>query len=296
MKRLIKLLPLLAIGAAVGGLMFWLAKTGEKVAETPVRAALVEAVPGGWLVPMSAVGKDSQGSYVLKIDRLRARRVGVESAPGTQEGMARVSGELGPGEAVVADAAKAVIGEAVAPMAGIPDQKLVAMVIEAGGSAIEREDLPEAVRFISPGYRDPWGYNIALLRQLLKKSFKEFSGLKIERSTPEVRVNGSEALAMLSLRVSATYRGRNNYLLGSAAEPDHVVLKLTKAAYGWKVARASGVRPLGMEEGFLRLLGREVGMPLTEDERAQADKSCLRCRQEMSRRFGPGAATPARQP
>lgn len=283
--------PLLLIGGLVFGLMFWLSRSGERVAETPVKVAC--ARPGVELglvvVPQAAVA-EGEAPFVARLRHLRAERVPVrvEAAEGGQ--LAVRSAALRPGDLLVLGPADLAAGEAVAPMAGVDDERLVALVLEAAMHAVESEDLPESVRFVSPGYKDAWGYNIALLRQVFKRSFREFDNLRFELAAPPViNVDGGQALVQTQVRLKADYRGRRNYLLGGEAAPNRVLLRLDKRAYGWKVARIEGLRPLDFEERFFRLLGREVGLPLSEEERLDRDRTCARCKERMNERFGPAA-------
>jgi PAS domain-containing protein len=276
-QKLKKTMPLLVVGAAVLGLMFWLSRTGERVSETPVRVDVVTpAGQGAWSVPPEAVGSSSGASYVVRPVSEAGGRVVLAAE------------KLRPGDLVVATPAKVAEGEALSPVAGVSEERLVALVLEAGMDAVARKDLPGCVRFISPGYRDAWGYNIALLRQLLKRSFTEFDQLQCALAAPPaVHVQGREAVAVADVRLSATFRGRRNYLLGDASAANQLHLTLTRAAYGWKLSRIEGLRPLGFEERFVRLLGREIGMPLSESERAEQQPYCMRCRERMRERFGP---------
>jgi hypothetical protein len=284
-------LPLL-VGAAVLAFMFWLSTTGERVSEAAVRVAEVSAGQSGGalLAPREAVAGAGGKPYVLRAGKnLRAERVEVEVAGEAGGGLLRLrAAKLAPGDVLVLGPQSVAEGGAVAPVAGLPEERLVGLVLEGGMQAVASENLPESVRYVSPGYRDAWGYNIALLRALLKRTYKEFDGPRFELAAPPViRVEGRHALVQADLRLSATYRGRRNWLLGDAAAPNRVMLRLDKAVYGWKLARIEGLRPLGFEERFFRLLGGEVGLPLSDAERQEKKQACSLCRQRMAERFGP---------
>jgi len=295
MRQWKRIIPLLIVGGAVFGGFFWLSRTGERVAETPVKVveAARGAEPGLWVLPKEAVAEGEPASrlggqpFVARLAYLRAERVPVKVE---SEAAGRVlvrTDALARGDLVVLRPGEVAGGEAVAPLAGVGEERLVGLVIEAGLHAVESESVPESVRFVSPGYRDAWGYNIALLRQVFKRAYKEFDHLKFELAAPpHVNIEGDTALVQTEVRLKADYRGRRNYLLGGDTSADRVILRLDKKAYGWKIGRIEGLRPLGFEERFFRLLGREVGLPLTEEERLDKEQTCARCRQRMNERFG----------
>jgi hypothetical protein len=149
------------------------------------------------------------------------------------------------------------------------------------------EDLEESVRFISTSYRDEWGYNIALMRKLLKRAYEEFDEARIEvAEPPAIQINGSRAVIQAAVRVTALYQGHRNYLLGDQNTPNHILLRMERTASGWKMSEIKGLRPLGFEERFFRLLGAGVGLTMTAAERQEEQKVCMPCRERMTERFG----------
>jgi len=288
-KTFKKIAPLVVVGGLVFGLMFWLSRSGERVSETAVKVAELGrgASPQVVVAPQEAVGgKGGAAPFVTRLVNLRSVRVPVKVEGEMGQGLTVAGEGLAPGGLVVVPAEAIAAGAAAAPVAGVSEERLAFAVFEAGVHAVETESLPESVRFISPGYRDAWGYNIALLRAVLKRAFHEFEGIKFELAAPPVvRVQGKEAIIDCAVRLLATYHGRRSYLLGDAKDVDHVRVSLTRAAYGWKVSRLDGLRPLGFEERFFRLLGREVGLPLSDTERLDRDQTCARCKERMRQRF-----------
>jgi hypothetical protein len=77
--------------------------------------------------------------------------------------------------------------------------------------------------------------------------------------------------------------------LGDADTPNYLSVQLSKSDYSWKVLAIEGLRPLGLEEELLRLLGEDLGLELTESEREEKERTCMPCRQRMSERFGSGS-------
>jgi hypothetical protein len=62
---------------------------------------------------------------------------------------------------------------------------------------------------------------------------------------------------------------------------------MAKTDSGWKLENIRGLRPLGFEENFFKLLGAEVGLVLTEKEKAARLQGRIPCRERMAERFGP---------
>jgi len=175
----------------------------------------------------------------------------------------------------------------VAPTEGVDDERLIRLTLEAGMAAAMAEDLEESVRFISAEYRDRVGFNFALMRKLLKRAYEEFNQPRIELvGTPTIQVKDNQAMVRAKIRLTAIYQGRRNYLLGDQINPNSVLLVMNKSANSWKVSRIEGLRPLGFEEDFLKLLAAQIGLPLTEAESLEKKQFCMPCRQRMEQRFG----------
>ena len=175
----------------------------------------------------------------------------------------------------------------VAPTEGVDDERLIRLTLEAGMAAAMAEDLEESVRFISAEYRDRLGFNFALMRKLLKRAYEEFNQPRIELvGAPTIQVKDNQAMVRAKIRLTAIYQGRRNYLLGDQINPNSVLLVMNKSANSWKVSRIEGLRPLGFEEDFLKLLAAQIGLPLTEAESLEKKQFCMPCRQRMEQRFG----------
>jgi len=220
---------------------------------------------------------------------LRIERLTVEVAAETEGRVELRSNELEAGDLLVIEPGAVHVGQAVAPTSGINDEGLIRLTLEAGIAAAMAEDLNESVRFISPGYRDSLGFDITMMRRLLERAYEEFDRPRIELSEPPtIQIRGSRALVQAQLRVTAIYQGRRNYLLGDRDHPNSILLILDKSGNGWKVTQIEGLRPLSFEEGFLKLLGAQIGMSLTATERLEKQQACMPCRQRMTELFGPG--------
>ena len=101
-----------------------------------------------------------------------------------------------------------------------------------------------------------------------------------------IQIEGSKAEVKAGIRLSAIYRGRRNYLLGDEDTPNSIHLILDKSPNGWKLFRIEGLRPLDFEERAFKLLGAQLGVPLTQAEQIEKQQFRMPCRQRMAERFG----------
>jgi hypothetical protein len=264
----------------------------EHIAETPVEVVETDALGTGlWLVPKDAIAQQSgiANPFVHRIKNLRIERLTVEVTAETEGHVELRSNELEAGDLLVLEPGAVHVGKAVAPTSGIDDKGWILLTLEAGIAAAMAEDLTESVRFISPSYRDSLGFNFTLMRRLLERAYEEFDSPRIELAEPPaIQLRGSRATVQAQLRLTAIYKGRRNYLLGDQDHPNNVLLILDKSANGWKVSQIEGLRPLSFQEGFLKLLGAQIGLPLTETEQLEKQQACMPCRQRMAELFGPG--------
>jgi len=293
-RKLILILILIAGlggGALVLALKPWLLSTTATISEIPVRVtAIQQLAKGDWLVPRDAVAKisASKESYVLRLKHFRTESVPVTVANETKDPILLHSWELEPGDLLVMEPAAIQSPRPVAPTEGVDDERLIRLTLEAGMAAAMAEDLEESVRFISTEYQDRLGFNFALMRQLLERSYEEFKEPRIELvEAPTIQITDSQALVQAKVRLTAIYQGRRNYLLGDQMNPNSVLLVMNKSANSWKVSRIEGLRPLGFDEDFLKLLGAQIGLSLTEAESLEKKQFCMPCRQRMAERFGP---------
>ena len=285
----IVLLVLLGVGGLAAGIWAFLSTTGGHVAETPVQVVEIVPLDGSWSVPKGVIVQQSEatGPFVLRLNNLRAERLTVGV---TAEADGRVelrSSDLRAGDFLILRPSEARAGQAVAPTAGVDDERLIRLTLEAGMEAAMAEDLDESIRFISVNYSDDLGYNRSSMRKLLKRAYKEFDKPIITYDKrPEIHVKEDQAIVTAKVRLTAVYGGRRNYLLGDEERPNHLSVQLNKLDHSWKIFAIKGLRPLGLEEEFLRLLGGDLGLELTESEKEKRDRACMPCRQRMSERFG----------
>ena len=280
----------LGIGILLLGLKPWLFSASDPVVEIPIKVAKIQQAKNGlWLIPKDALVEisDQPKSFVFRLKHLRTEQLLVEIKDYTDDSILVRSDDLKAEDLLVIEPGPIQAGQAVTPTAGVDNEPLVHLTLLAGIEAAMAEDLDESVRFISPNYHDNVGFNFILMRKLLERAYEEFDQPQIELAEPPViQINGSKAVAMTLVRLTATYQGRRNYLLGDQDHSNSILLILAKSANGWKVSQIEGLRPLSFEEGFLKLLGAQLGLPLTATERLKKQRACMPCRQRMVERFG----------
>jgi hypothetical protein len=240
-------------------------------------------------LPQEAVMVDhlSGRAAIIRLNYLRAERLEVLPEKMGDRIHFRVR-ELGTDEYAVLNPQQIKPGTGLNPIAGIGDETLIRLTAEAGIEAIKEKNYQESLRFLSPHYSDRWGFNARLMKQVIQRAFKEFDQPRIELDGPPViRIQDKQALVSATIRLTAIYQGRRNYLLGNSAHPNSLWLQMGKTDSGWKLENVNGLRPLGFEENFFKLLGAEVGLSLTEKEKAARQQACMPCRERMAERFGP---------
>ena len=290
-KRLLSIsLVALTVGVFGVGIGSLLLPTGERLTETSVEVVEIDHLGKGlWSVPKNVIAQQAGVSdpFVLRLKNLRLEPLSVDVTGETDDRLQLRCNDLKEGDLLVLSPLAVQAGQAVAPRAGIGDEHLIHLTLEAGMAAATAENLKESLRFISPEYSDNMGFNLTLMRDLLERAYEEFDEPQIELAAPlAIQIKGSKALVQAQIRLTASYQGRRNYLLGDQESPNSILLVLDKSSDGWKLLRIEGLRPLGFEERALKLLGAQLGLPLTEAEQMEKQKFCMPCRQRMAERFG----------
>ena len=290
-KKLL-LLFLIVIGGLVVDIGFSLDPKGEPITETPVEVVEIDHRDNGlWSVPKDVIGRRSgkPNPFVLRLKDLRVERLTVEVAAEAGNRAEIQIDDLKTDDLLILHPGKVQPGQAVAPISGIDDERLIRLTLEAGSAAVMAEDIEESVRFISPNYRDSLGFDFNLIRRLIERAYEEFDQPLIELAESSVsQINGFQAVVQTQMKLTAIYNNRRNYLIGDRINPNNIILLLDKSANGWKVSQINGLRPLGFGERFLKILGDQVGLPLTASERVKKKQTCMPCRRKMNERFGTG--------
>jgi hypothetical protein len=277
---------------SVGILFFlWYSPDIEEVHDVPVTASGIEQGENGmWKVSRSAVATDSENAdtYVLRLKHLRAEKVNIMISKEKGDKYLLSSRDLKPGDLLIENPAMYQDGQAVLPVSGMDDKRMINLIIEAGIAAAIESKRGDLFRFVSTEYSDRLGFNREIIGRFVKRIFDELESLSIHLAgDPEIFINGKNAKVMLNLRMKAFYMGRQNYILGDAEDPNSIIIIFRKSQNVWKVISAEGMRPLGFDENYLRLLGSRFDLSLTDQEKIERDQRCMPCRERMSERFGP---------
>ena len=287
-KRLIVFIVIMAVGILS---VLWYSPGIEEVHDIPVTVSGVKQVENGmWKVSRPAVASDSENAdtYVLRLKHLRAEKINIRISRETSDEYLLSSRDLKQGDLLIENPAMYRNGQAVLSVSGVDDRRIINLIIEAGIAAATESKWEDLLRFVSTDYRDRLGLNRKVIERVVRRVFEELESLSIHLAgDPEVFIKGKNAKVMLKLRIKAFYMGRQNYILGDAENPNKVIIIFRKSKNAWKVIDADGIRPLGFEENYLRLLGNRFDLPLTDQEKIERDKRCMPCRQRMSERFGP---------
>jgi hypothetical protein len=282
------LILLLGTGAAA---YFSLTLARRQIEALPVRVIQIRPEGEGiWSLPKEALidNQPSGWAAFIRLNHLRAERLEVSPKEKKGDRILFQHNELRTDEYAILNPQKIESGRDLNPVTGLGDEALIRLTVTAGIKAIKEKSYQETLRFLSPHYSDSWGFNARLMELVIKRAYKEFDQPRIELTGPPlIRIQSHQALVSASIRLTAGYQGRRNYLLGDSDHPNSLSLQMEKTASGWKLENVKGLRPLGFEENFFKLLGAEVGLSLTEKEKAARQQACMPCRERMAERFGP---------
>ena len=262
-----------------------------EVQEVPVTVSGIKQVKNGiWEISRNAVAADSETAdrYVLRLKYLRAEKVKTMISKETGSKYLLSSMDLKQGDLLIENPAVYRDGQALVPVSGVDDTRMINLIIEASINATTERKLEDLFRFVSAEYRDRLGYDRDTMGRFVKRIYDELESLNIHLSVePEIFIEGKNAKAVLNLRIKAFYMGRQNYILGDEENPNKVSIMFRKYKNAWKATSTYGFRPLGFDENYLRLLGGRFDLPLSDQEKIERDKRCMPCRDRMSERFGP---------
>jgi hypothetical protein len=287
-KTLIVFMVIMAAGILF---VLWYSPDIEEVHDVSVTVSGIKQGENGmWKVSRSVVGTDSENAdtYVLRLKHLRAEKMNIMISKETGDEYLLSSKDLKPGDLLIENPAMYQNGQAVLPVSGVDDKRMINLIIDAGIVAAIESKRGDLFRFVSTEYRDRLGFNREIIGRFVKRIFDELERLSIHLAgDPEIFIDGKNAKVMLELRIKAFFMGRQNYILGDAENPNNVIIIFRKSQDIWKVISAEGMKPLGFDENYLRLLGGRFDLPLTDQEKIERDERCMPCRQRMSERFGP---------
>ena len=289
-KSALVILLVLAVAAVVLNLSLKLLPSRVQITEMSVEVAEIERLDSStWSVSRNAAAQKlgQPGTFLVRLRHLRAEKIPVKVVGEAEGQLFLRSDKLESGDLVILEPGEIQTGQALAPIAGVDEKRLISLTLKAGMASAVAEDLDESVRFLSPRYRDNLGFDNYLMRELLEEAYEQFDEPQIEIiEPPAIRVEENQAMVHAQVRVTAKYQGYRNYLLGDQEGPNSVLILMDKTACGWKVSRIDGLQPLGFDEKFFKYLGAQVGVSLTEKEQVEKQQFCMPCRRRMDQLFG----------
>jgi hypothetical protein len=289
----VKKILIVLIVIMVAGILsvLWYSPDIEEVHDIPVSVSAIKQVKNGmWEVSRPAFASDSENAdaYVLRLKHLRAEKVNVSISKETGDKYLLSSKDLKPGDLLIENPAIYGNGQAVLPVSGADDKRMINLIIDASIAATTESKRGDLFRFVSTEYKDRLGFNREIMGRFVKRIFEELESLSVYLAgEPEIFIEGKNAKAMLKLRIKAFYMGKQNYIIGDAENPNEVIIIFRKSKNAWKVISTDGFKPLGFDENYLRLLGARFDLPLSDQEKIERDRRCMPCRLKMSERFGP---------
>ena len=184
-KLLFGLLLIFLLGAAIAAYFFSF-QPRRPVEEASVRVIQIHPEgEGRGSLPQEAVMVDhlSGRAAIIRLNYLRAERLEVvpEKIGDRIHFQLR---ELGTDEYAVLNPRQITPGTALNPIAGLGEEALIRLTVEAGIEAIKEKNYKETLRFLSPSYSDRWGFNARLMEQVIRRAFKEFDRPRIELDGP----------------------------------------------------------------------------------------------------------------
>lgn len=262
----------------------------EEIAETPVDVTGIS--PSGeseWWVPGDCVvdGATGKAPFVARLKHLRVERLEAEILHRSNGRVLVRSAILKPSDLLIHSPDTVPADQAVSIRGGLPGEEVIRLTLEAGIAAGMAKNLSESLRFLPGNYQDNNRFDYTIMGRFLERAFKEFDAPRIELAeAPVIQLKGKAALVWAEVRLEASYRGRRNYLIGDTGAPNSILVQMEKSGFSWKVTDVGGLSPLGFQGNFLRLMGADVGLPLSQEEHRQKKEACMPCRERMSERFG----------
>jgi len=128
------------------------------------------------------------------------------------------------------------------------DEARIKQVIYQGKAAVERKDIEGVLALVSRDYQDDLGLNKVAIMMLFQRAFREFDAIDI--AVMELRIEIDEkqqAHALLDTWATVRAQDKARYLVGTPEKPCRVVFTLVKEGGLWRVIKATGVNPEGIE-------------------------------------------------
>ncbi|MCX8065456.1 MAG: hypothetical protein N3G21_09845 [Candidatus Hydrogenedentes bacterium] len=116
---------------------------------------------------------------------------------------------------------------------GQSDEQKIVSILDTLERAIEEKKIKTAMRYISTDYRDEQGRDYNQLREVLQKLARDYRSIKITRATPEMHIEGNNAVVIDTF---GTYAEPFDPVQGSPINlQGKVVINMRKEPEGWKI-------------------------------------------------------------
>jgi len=115
-------------------------------------------------------------------------------------------------------------------------------MVEAG----ESKNLEKFMNFFSLQYKDEYGFNYIVIKNIVKNTFSEYDSLEGTFSglTSKIEKDNGKNLAIINLDASAIgiKNGIDTGILGLNEKPENITVYLEKSSLGkWKIVKVEGV-------------------------------------------------------
>ncbi len=117
------------------------------------------------------------------------------------------------------------------------DEKRIKKVISQAEKAVEKKNLPQMMKCLSPRYTDDFGHNYATLQRNLKQLFEYTGPIKVavDYLDIEVDIEKRSAIAYFLAKVTSRVAGQKIDLVKEFCGSDRFVARLQKINGQWKI-------------------------------------------------------------
>ena len=111
----------------------------------------------------------------------------------------------------------------------------------------ESKNLGQFMNFFSSKYKDDYGFNYIVIKNIVKNTFNEFDKLKGSFSNLSSKIEKSEgkslAIVNMDIRATGIKNGIDTVVLGLNGKPENITIYLEKSTLGkWEIIKVEGVR------------------------------------------------------
>ena len=128
------------------------------------------------------------------------------------------------------------------------DEARIKQVIYQGKAAVEKKDIEGVLTLVSRDYQDDLGLNKVAIMMLFQRAFREFDAIDITIMELHVEIDEKQqGHAFVATWATVRTQDKARYLVGNPDKPTQLTLTLAKEGGKWRVIKAVGVNPEGIE-------------------------------------------------